>query len=97
MVKKAQGLSMNFIILAIIALAVLVVILFIFGGKAKFFATATKDLCDASACQRAYKGECTDDEVVRYATLEKGQVCAYASGKTFSDGETVKCCKGLNE
>jgi hypothetical protein len=41
--KKAQGLSMNMIILAAIALIVLIVLVVIFYGKAKSFSASAED------------------------------------------------------
>jgi len=41
--KKAQGLSLNVIIVAVIALVVLIVLVVIFSGRAKFFSTTTSE------------------------------------------------------
>jgi hypothetical protein len=43
MMKKAQGMSLKVIIIAVIALIVLVVLILIFTGKVKFFGSQTSD------------------------------------------------------
>lgn len=43
MKKKAQGLSMNVIIIAALALIVLIVLVVIFTGRAKIFSKTTSD------------------------------------------------------
>jgi len=41
--KKAQGMSLNVIIIAVIALIILVVMILIFTGKTKMFGKSTSD------------------------------------------------------
>ncbi len=41
--KKAQGMSLNVIIVAVIVLIILVVLVLIFSGKIKFFGAQTSD------------------------------------------------------
>ena len=50
--KKAQGLSMRMIVVAAIALLVMVVLIFMFYGRAKMFGAST------SSCTEK-RGECT--------------------------------------
>ena len=59
--KKAQGMSINVIIIAVLALLVLVVLAFIFTGKIGKFSTTTANCesiagnkCDYAPCQSGY-------------------------------------------
>ena len=92
---KAQGLSMNFIIVALLAIAVLVVILFVFGGKAKIFSMSTTKTCDFAACKRAIDDNCNSDEAKGFAKL-KADV-GYSTDSKYNScqgkkGKLVSCC-----
>ena len=70
--KKAQGMSINVIIVAVIALIVLVVLALIFSGKIKKFGGGTdevsdsfKNMCEIPGTSRVCVGstlECTPDK-----------------------------------
>jgi len=71
--SKAQGISMNVIIIAAIALIVLVVISFIFIGKSKSFSEG------AGSCEQK-QGNCTlmgicDGPVIGKMDCSTGKVC----------------------
>ncbi len=46
MMKKAQGMSLNVIVVAVIVLVVLVVLVLIFSGKIKMFGSKTSETSD---------------------------------------------------
>lgn len=87
--KKAQGLSLNVIIIAILALLVLVVLSVIFLGRLGIFTKVTSDcaeqpnhLCTSdSSCQTTTDGEALDS-YVRDNTYQCEDV----------DDETRFCC-----
>ncbi|MBU0756462.1 MAG: hypothetical protein KKF44_00215 [Nanoarchaeota archaeon] len=89
MSKKAQGLSVNTIIVAALALLVLVVIALIFTGKIQLF-TSSSDECTNNG------GICVTDEI----DLETGQL-KYCSGSYdkvesgFDCSEDFVCCRKL--
>jgi hypothetical protein len=76
--KKAQGMSLNVVVVAVIAIVILVVLIVIFSGKTRLF---TKTLADCEAkggtCQRS----CGIGEISHVGTN-----CA-----SDPDGKT-KCC-----
>jgi len=80
--KKAQGLSINVLIIALIALVVLAVVIFIlFGGVSKF-QTGLKD-CKSKGgpdahCEKLDKG-CNEGEISFPGICEKGEVCCIPS------------------
>ncbi len=71
--KKAQGMSMNVIIVAVIAIVILVVLILIFTGKTKFFSKTTGDCstkggqCLSAPCPDGYithsGGNCQSQQV----------------------------------
>ena len=72
-IKKAQGMSLNVIIIAVIALLVLVVLIFIFMGKTKIFTRET-----ASCTSRG--GECLQSCAPGYlrqsgTDCPEGEIC----------------------
>jgi hypothetical protein len=79
--KKAQGISMNVIIIAAIALLVLVVIVAIFSGRMGVF---NKNLNDNSknTCEAPY-GACK-------AACDTGEVQVF--GRTCTDTTKPMCC-----
>jgi hypothetical protein len=88
MPKKGQGMSMNVIIIAALALIVLVVLGVIFMGKASNFRKTT-DTCSANG------GVCTDNAVgCQTGNYEKevSGVCFAPDGKT-PDSSKVCCIK----
>ena len=76
--KKAQGISMNFIIVAALALLVLVVISLIFISRTNTFNEQTKN-CEQSG------GQCID--MTRYPTCQIAakSMAEYDAGRTRSD------------
>ncbi|MFC1691534.1 hypothetical protein ACFL0W_05130 [Nanoarchaeota archaeon] len=61
--KKAQGMSMNIIIMAVIALIVLAVLIIIFYGKAKLFSQADSCINQGGACADS-SGKCTKENPI---------------------------------
>ena len=86
--KKAQGISINTIIIAALGLAVLVVLFLIFTGRIGIFSQGVEnlqrctDVCKASGTE--FQGPASADK-----TCLEGQ--SYASGK-YSDGPNGCCC-----
>lgn len=83
MMKKAQGLSINVIIVAAIALIVLVILGVIFMGRMGLFAGQSAD-CEANG-GNCRVGECEPEE-----RLSTGFVCE----KTAQEEDQV-CCVGI--
>ena len=85
--KKAQGISINVIIIAAIALLVLVVLSVIFMGRMGNFSGSTKEcMLQGGACTA---GNCGEDPVADYPTPyglwectgeAKGQSCCIKAG-----------------
>ncbi len=70
--KRAQGLSIRTIIIAVLALIVLVVLTAIFIGKIEFFSDKTDEAGDTS--------------VLGVGTLEQGDECVYKKGEGKDEG-----------
>ena len=88
MQKKSQSISINTIIIAAIALAVLVVLFVIFTGRFKIFSEGVKE--SSLTCERACKA-------VGYSrsNILSGSGCGnefQASGKFEGMGENQACC-----
>lgn len=85
--KKAQGISINTIIIAALGLAVLVVLFLIFTGRIGIFSQGVEEtqtctsICQASAM--SFQGAASADK-----TCVTGQ---YVAGK-YSDGPNGCCC-----
>jgi hypothetical protein len=76
--RKAQGLPMNLIVIAAIALAVMVVLIVLFWGKARSFGTST-----ASCTEK--RGECMeisrcDGSIVGQMDCPDDQICCISFG-----------------
>ena len=84
--RRAQGLSLNVIIIAVICIAVLVIILVMLVGRSRIFGEATTD-CPSKG------GSCEIGEG------DKGDDCPFGMTKIFGarceDGYV--CCLGLEE
>ena len=79
MSKKAQGLSINVVIVAAIALIVLVVLVAIFTGRLGFFGKEVSDVglnCEDfknnEGVSAKWKTSCGDDEKVTYTAKDAG-------------------------
>jgi hypothetical protein len=81
MMKKAQGLSVNVIIVAALALIVLVILGVVFMGRMGLFGGQVSD-CEANGGQ--CRSECLPDERVN-----KGFICPEV------DGVRDQCCMGV--
>ncbi len=83
--KKAQGLSINTIIIVALALVVLVVILAVFMGRFTIFGWGLSD------CEETYQGNCRDECT---SELETNQPL----GKCVENGEVTKekCCVSIS-
>ena len=75
--KKAQGISMNVIIIAAIALLVLVILSLVFTGRMGVFTTKSQD-CKTLGGQ-CFSGGCNDpgfpNEYPAYACPNEGEIC----------------------
>lgn len=76
--SKAQGMSINVIIVAALALAVLVIVFAIFTGRLGGFVRGTEN------CQNI-GGTCE-------ATCTAGETTPFIAGKTNCEGTTPTCC-----
>ena len=86
--KKAQGISINTIIIAALGLAVLVVLFLIFTGRIGIFAGGVdKAQTCTSICQAGGKSFQSAANIDKQC--QTGQ--SYASG-TYSDGPNGCCC-----
>jgi len=84
--KKAQGLSMNMIVIAAIALLILVVIVVIFTGQIGEKNRAINDcVTNGGTCQASCDGD--------YETQSKLYRCYQQDGKTPMEGQV--CCVGI--
>jgi hypothetical protein len=72
--KKAQGLPLNVIIIAIIALIVLAVIIAIFAGKIQLFGKGVSD-CKAKGGECRDFGECKPDEAPVSGLCGEDKIC----------------------
>lgn len=91
--KKAQGISINTVIIAVIALAVLVVLFFIFTGRFKIFSEGVKEgslSCDrgcktvGNALGRPSAGCNPADETQlpgKYEDVPQGQLCCCVANR----------------
>ncbi|MBI2557967.1 hypothetical protein HYW20_01485 [Candidatus Woesearchaeota archaeon] len=90
MLKKSQSISINTIIIAAIALAVLVVLFIVFTGRFKIFSEGVKDTsltCDKSCKAVGYSrgdprfGSCSTSEFQtgKFEGMSEGQVCCCVS------------------
>ena len=77
--KKAQGLSLNVIIIAVIALVILVVLILSFTGKWKIFGKTTT-ACASKGSGAFYKDKCPDGHLI-----DRNTDCA-------SDSLNKLCC-----
>ena len=87
--KKAQGLSINMIIVAIIALLVLVIIAFIVTGKFNLFQKSTTCQARDGTCLQQYAPEgCTSDEPIKVFTDD----CYLVENDVTTDKKPGQCC-----
>ena len=70
--KKAQGLPLNIIIIAIILLIVMAVVIFIFLGGARDFDKGLKN-CEAKG--GVCKPQCASDEIALPSICPEGELC----------------------
>lgn len=87
--KKAQGMSVNVIIIAILALLVLVILGFVFAGKIGDFVKGTKD-CESIGGRCDLGTQCTGDE--GYSKTNIAMCLDQATGKP--NGQA--CCLKLD-
>lgn len=90
--KKAQGMSMNVIIIAVIALVVLIVLVLIFTGKLKIFGQGTSETSaqySTKACVvPGTSNECMDE----YSCNQRGGSWRSPPPEGFSDNCYEGCC-----
>ena len=72
--KKAQGLSLKVIIVAVISLIVLIVVTAIFTGKISIFGENIKD-CSSKGGVCVEQGECETYQILTAASCSEGEVC----------------------
>ena len=71
--KKAQGLTMNVVIIAALALLVLIILSVFMASKFQFFGATVKD-CDTN--RGVCKATCDSDEAKLYQTnCPEGEIC----------------------
>ncbi len=85
--KKAQGLSMNMIILAAIALIVLIVLVVIFYGKAKSFSASAGD-CVQKGGTCTPKTESCDGPNLGQMSCKDDEYCCMKIGGEEQEGGT---------
>jgi hypothetical protein len=94
MMKKAQGMSMNVIIIAVIALVVLIVLVLVFTGKTKFFGKQTSDTASQFTGQRCAipgtSNKCLDETTCNNQGGAWTQ--APVSGGYSDEGYCPGCC-----
>ncbi len=84
--KKAQGLSLRTIIIAVLLLIVLVVMIMIFTGKIDWFNTGLED-CQSKGYECVESGKCKEDGGTLMTLLSCPEV----------EGENKKeCCKTIS-
>ncbi len=83
--KKAQGLSMNMIILAAIALIVLIVLVVIFYGKAKSFSASAED-CVQKGGKCTPKTESCDGPNLGKMNCKDDEFCCMKMGEEEEGG-----------
>ena len=79
MAKKAQGISMNVIIIAAIALLVLVILSVIFIGRMGRFGTETGS-CTSQGGSCTSDPFCPSGAIQRDLTCPEGQICCISVG-----------------
>ena len=75
MIKKAQGLPINTLIIAAIGLAVLIVLFILFTTEAGDFSKSTRS-CDGRGGNCVAKGEC-QYQITSWSCPEKGKECCF--------------------
>lgn len=102
--KRAQGLSMNIIVLAVIGLIILVVLIAIFTGKLNFYTSGVRELttCENTCKNIGYtsgraitESSCINDVKGRSIPGKFSDISG-TSIQEIDDGETIeiekKCC-----
>ncbi|MBR9706311.1 hypothetical protein GOV14_04700 [Candidatus Pacearchaeota archaeon] len=87
--KKAQGISINVIIIAAIALIVLVVLIAVFTGRFGLFSEGVEA---AAACEQACKAIGLDEAFAGYSDSECGEKTRKRIPGVFYDKEKTKAC-----
>jgi len=77
--RRAQGLPMNVIIIAALALLVLVILAVVFSGKIKQFMQGADD-CISKKGECVPESEGCDGAVIPAQACEKGKICCVKSG-----------------
>jgi hypothetical protein len=76
--RKAQGMSLNVIVIAVLVLIIMVVLVVMFGSKVKFFGTSTVS-CANKGAGAVCKATCSEDELTHRGTecdkLNPAQLC----------------------
>ena len=81
--KKAQGLSLGYVVVGIIAVVVLVVIILIFTGGIQPL-NETADNITGQTCEGQWREKCLDNEkqlLGSFSDLEVGKVCCVKATK----------------
>ncbi len=92
--KKGQGLSMNVVIIAALAVLVLIVLALVMTGKFRIFGTTTRD-CNTLG------GRCVDEEDMDKNDLDKITGCkgqnVYTRGTNCEDDDQYCCVPIVQE
>ena len=76
--KKAQGLSLKMVVIAVISLVVLIVLIAIFTGKIGIFGENLTD-CSSKGGNCVSQGQCESYKLISTATCSEGEVCCMGS------------------
>lgn len=88
--KKAQGISINTVIIAAIGLAVLVVLFLVFTGRFKLFSEGVKE--SSLTCQSACKSAGYSDGLTGLERCTPTSGITQIPGKFEGMGEREVCC-----
>ncbi len=91
--KKAQGISMNIIIIAAIAIIVLVVIVAIFGGKARQFGKGTEGVSEGFDTKKICKIPGVYGRECKTPQLCEDEGGSVVPGSEFEDCPQSYCCQ----
>ncbi len=93
--KKAQGLSMNVIIIAALALIVLVILAVVFMNKIGGFVTET-DTCENNGGRCVYNYEKGENPCGEYERIKTGRNYICPGADLEDDSDNGICCVGVN-
>jgi hypothetical protein len=87
--RRAQGLSMQTIILAALGIVILIVLIAVFTGKIRFFSSNVGGSCTEQGGKCSPDGSCS--------SVEGKPIKIWAQGCTCHDPDSTGVCKGKTE